>query len=147
MLFLFPVGTCGTAMACASGVYNRGLTNIVITDVQEDEEARTGKASKAAQKRARKKAAAKQAAAGAAAVAAAAASADTSQQQGLPADPQTSAAQLSSSVATAAMEQLRMDEPAAEAMVDVTATPDGQQPAEDWMIRPLSKVGSKGNIL
>ena len=112
-------------------------------DVQEEEDREANKKpSKAALKRAKKKAAAKQAAdaaAAAATVSAAASTAGATEPEPSPdclADTRASAIEHRTTATTA---ELRPD---AEAKSGATSAMASQQSATDWMICPLSKVGS-----
>ena len=103
--------------------------------VQEEEDQIHSATSKAAQKRARKKAAS----------AAPAAAAEGGQQQrplGFPADAQD-LSEPSVGVATAKLQQLHHDAPAAVAAGSAIAAPSKSQPTHSWMLCPLTKVGSR----
>jgi hypothetical protein len=118
----------------------------IVSFVQDEEDMEANKKpSKAALKRAKKKAAAKQAAGAAetAAPASAAASpADTTEPNPPPGCAADSGAPAIEPRITATTAELRPDVPAAEATSGATSAAASRQSAADWMVCPLSKVGS-----
>jgi hypothetical protein len=119
---------------CRGDCHCGGRSDFSTCIVQEEEEQAHSRVSKAAQKRARKKAAA---------AAASAAAEDGQQQRPVWSADTQDRSNPSVSAATAELQQLHHDAPAAAAAGSATAAPSRCQPMHGWMLCPLSKVGSR----